>query len=157
MTYGDKIRSMNDKELAEFLSECVISDNEGEAMFICGIGHFVWAEDLADKLGEEIKNDSKLTEDKTVSDKVLEQPDDTCRDFKKMVAIKGIRMSKDCDYWDVETRKWKKCPIYKSCKHHTSDIDVKPSDCPMVEAEDHEGEKWIPVVNVDDSPFDEKD
>lgn len=56
-----------------------------------------------------------------------------------------------------ETRKWKKCPIYKSCKHRTSDIDVKPSDCPMVEVEDHKEEKWIPVVNVDDSPFDKKD
>ena len=57
MTYGDKIRSMNDKELAEFISQCVIDDNEGEAMYIYGIGHFVWAEDLADKLGEEIKED----------------------------------------------------------------------------------------------------
>ena len=55
MTYGDKIRSMNDKELAEFLSQCVIPDNESESMLICGVGHFIWTEDLADKLSEEIK------------------------------------------------------------------------------------------------------
>lgn len=55
MTYGDKIRSMNDKELAEFLSACVIPDNDSESMYICGIGHFMWSEDLADKLGEEIE------------------------------------------------------------------------------------------------------
>lgn len=57
MTYGDRIRSMNDKELAGFLSTCVIPDNNSESMFICGIGHFMWAEDLADKLGEEIEGD----------------------------------------------------------------------------------------------------
>ncbi len=59
MTYGDKIRSMNDKELAEFLSQCVIPDNESESMFICGIGHFIWTEDLADKLSQQIKGDLK--------------------------------------------------------------------------------------------------
>ena len=56
MTYGDKIRSMNDKELAEFLSACVIPDDECKLMFICGVGHFGWTEDLADKLGEEIES-----------------------------------------------------------------------------------------------------
>ena len=56
MTYGDKIRSMNDTELAEFLSACVIPDDEyASSMFICGVGHFTWAEDLADKLSEEIE------------------------------------------------------------------------------------------------------
>jgi len=55
MTYGDKIRSMNDKELAEFLSACVIPDNDSESMYICGVGHFTWEEDLADKLSEEIE------------------------------------------------------------------------------------------------------
>ena len=59
MTYGDKIRSMNDKELAEFLSMCEIPSNDSEDMFICGVGHFWWEEDLADKLGEEIKGDLK--------------------------------------------------------------------------------------------------
>lgn len=53
MTYGDKIRSMNDKELAEFLSQCVIPDDECKLMFIYGIGHFGWIEDLAEKLGEQ--------------------------------------------------------------------------------------------------------
>lgn len=58
MTYGDKIRSMSDKELAEFLSLCVIPDDEyASSMFIYGVGHFVWTEDLADKLSEEIKGD----------------------------------------------------------------------------------------------------
>jgi hypothetical protein len=59
MTYGDKIRSMNDKELAEFLSQCVIPDDKCKLMFIYGIGHFGWTEDLADKLSEEIKGDLK--------------------------------------------------------------------------------------------------
>lgn len=54
MTYGDKIRSMNDNELAEFLSQCVIPDDEAN-MFIYGVGHFVWTDDLADKLGEQIE------------------------------------------------------------------------------------------------------
>ena len=55
MTYGDKIRSMSDKELAEFLSVCVIPDDSSEGMYISGVGRFMWAEDLADKLGEEIE------------------------------------------------------------------------------------------------------
>lgn len=59
MTYGDKIRSMNDKELARFLSQCVIPEDDSRDMFICGVGHFWWAEDLADKLSEEIKGDLK--------------------------------------------------------------------------------------------------
>ena len=59
MTYGDKIRSMNDKELAEFLGECVIPDNDSERMFICGVGHFMWTEDLEKKLGEQIEGDLK--------------------------------------------------------------------------------------------------
>lgn len=59
MTYGDKIRSMNDKELANFLSLCMIPEDDSESMFIYGIGHFMWAEDLADKLGEEIKENLK--------------------------------------------------------------------------------------------------
>ena len=50
-----------------------------------------------------------------------------------MIAIKDMEMLKYCSYWDIETRKWIECPIYKSCKHHTSDIDVKPFDCPLVE------------------------
>lgn len=55
MTYGDKIRSMSDKELAEFLSNCVIPDDASECMYICGIGTFMWQEDLAEKLAEEIE------------------------------------------------------------------------------------------------------
>ena len=54
MTYGDKIRSMSDKELAHFLGCCVITDDEYEPMFICGIGHFTWIDELAHKLGEKI-------------------------------------------------------------------------------------------------------
>ena len=59
MTYGDKIRSMDDKDLARFLSLCMIPENDSESMFIYGLGHFTWTEDLADKLGEEIKGDLK--------------------------------------------------------------------------------------------------
>lgn len=58
MTYGDKIRSMNDKDLAEFLSACVIPDNDSESMYICGVGHFMWPEDLAEKLAEQIEGDN---------------------------------------------------------------------------------------------------
>lgn len=50
-----------------------------------------------------------------------------------MIAIKGMSIPKYCNYWDTETRRWVECPIYKSCKHHTSGIDVKPADCPLVE------------------------
>lgn len=53
MTYGDKIRSMNDKELAEFLSWCMIPDDDSESMYIYGVGFFWCAKDLEDKLGEE--------------------------------------------------------------------------------------------------------
>ena len=54
MTYGDKIRSMNDEELANFLCKSVIPIDECESIYIYGIGHFGWEEDLADKLKEEI-------------------------------------------------------------------------------------------------------
>ena len=54
MTYGDKIRSMNDEELANFLCKCVIPKDECESIFVYGVGHFEWEEDLADKLKEEI-------------------------------------------------------------------------------------------------------
>ena len=59
MTYGDKIRSMNDNELAEFLSLCVIPDDVCKLMFIYGIGHFGFTDDLEKKLGEQIKGDLK--------------------------------------------------------------------------------------------------
>ena len=54
MTYGDKIRSMNDHELAEFLSRCVVSDDDYSDMFIYGLGHFTWAEEVEDALHLEI-------------------------------------------------------------------------------------------------------
>lgn len=50
-----------------------------------------------------------------------------------MIAIKDMEMPKYCWYWNADTRRWTECHIYKSCKHHTSDIEVKPSDCPLVE------------------------
>lgn len=59
MTYGDKIRSMNNEELARFLSMCVIPDDGSEPMYIYGVGRFILEDDLADKLGEEIKGDLK--------------------------------------------------------------------------------------------------
>lgn len=59
MTYGDKIRSMNDNELAEFLSACVIPDEGNEAMYISGVGRFMWTDDLADELSQQIKGDLK--------------------------------------------------------------------------------------------------
>ena len=56
MTYGDKIRSMTDNELAKFLSQCVIPDDEyASSMFIYGVGHFGWTDDLEDALGKEVK------------------------------------------------------------------------------------------------------
>lgn len=55
MTYGDKIRSMNDKQLAVFLSSCVIPEDVNEAMEITEVGRFDTIDDLEDKLGEEIK------------------------------------------------------------------------------------------------------
>lgn len=55
MTYGDKIRSMSDKQLANLFSSCVIPEDESEAMQIYGVGYFYTRDDLEDKLGEEIK------------------------------------------------------------------------------------------------------
>ena len=55
MTYGDKIRSMNDKQLAAFLSQCIIPEDACEAMTILDVGRFDTQDDLEDKLGEEIK------------------------------------------------------------------------------------------------------
>lgn len=40
MTYGDKIRSMNDKQLADFLSKSIIPADECEMMAIFGVGCF---------------------------------------------------------------------------------------------------------------------
>ena len=54
MTYGDKIRSMNDKELAELLS-CMIPEDDIEPMFIYGVGFFRCTKDLADKLSEQME------------------------------------------------------------------------------------------------------
>ena len=55
MTYGDKIRSMNDKQLADFLSKSIIPADECEKMTILDVGRFDTQDDLEDKLGEEIK------------------------------------------------------------------------------------------------------
>lgn len=55
MTYGDKIRSMNDKQLADFLSKSIIPADESEMMVIFGVGCFSTQDDLEDKLGEEIE------------------------------------------------------------------------------------------------------
>lgn len=55
MTYGDKIRSMSDKQLAAFLSSCVIPEDVCEPMDITEVGRFDTQDDLEDKLGEEIK------------------------------------------------------------------------------------------------------
>lgn len=55
MTYGDKIRSMNDKQLADFLSQCIIPEDVCEKMTILGVGCFDTQDDLEDKLGEEIE------------------------------------------------------------------------------------------------------
>lgn len=55
MTYGDKIRSMNDKQLADFLCKSIIPADECELMAIFGVGCFSTQDDLEDKLGEEIK------------------------------------------------------------------------------------------------------
>ena len=55
MTYGDRIRSMNDKDLAEFLSLCIIPAELYEPMYITNVGRFHFEEDLAEKLGEEIE------------------------------------------------------------------------------------------------------
>lgn len=52
---------------------------------------------------------------------------------QNMTAIKDMEMPKYCNYWNAETRKQTECPIYKSCKHRTSNIDVKPTNCPLVE------------------------
>lgn len=50
-----------------------------------------------------------------------------------MIAL-DIEMPKYCWYYDIDgNKKWKECPVYKSCKYHTSDIDVKPSNCPLVD------------------------
>ena len=57
MTYGDRIRSMNDKELAEFLSLCIIPAELYEPMYITNIGRFHFEEDLMEKLGEEIEEE----------------------------------------------------------------------------------------------------
>ncbi len=60
-----------------------------------------------------------------------------------MIAIKNIEeIPKYCWYWDTETRKWTECPIYKSCKHHTSHIEEKPSDCPLVGVTCKDCEHW---------------
>lgn len=59
MTYGDKIRSMNDKQLADFLSKSIIPADECEMMAIFGVGCFCTRDDLEDKLGEEIKPDER--------------------------------------------------------------------------------------------------
>jgi ssDNA-binding Zn-finger/Zn-ribbon topoisomerase 1 len=75
-----------------------------------------------------------------------------------MIAIRDTEMPKYCNYWDAETRRWIECPIYKSCKYHTCNIDEKPSGCPLVEivtckeckhyenmlkAIDKNGDRWI--------------
>lgn len=52
---------------------------------------------------------------------------------KKMIAIKDMKMPKYCWGYDIESKKWKECPIYKGCKHHSSNIETMPSDCPLVE------------------------
>ena len=63
MTYGDKIRSMNDKQLAAFLSQCIIPEDVCEAMTIFDVGRFDTQDDLEDKLGEEVEpNDSKSSQ-----------------------------------------------------------------------------------------------
>ena len=63
MTYGDKIRSMNDKQLAAFLSQCIIPEDVCEPMTILDVGRFDTQDDLEDKLGEEVEpNDSKSSQ-----------------------------------------------------------------------------------------------
>lgn len=61
MTYGDRIRSMNDLELAEFLTACIIPENPSEYMYISGLGRFMWSEDITAKLATEIKENKNET------------------------------------------------------------------------------------------------
>lgn len=103
MTYGDKIRSMNDKELAEFLSQCVVPDNEGEAMFICGVGHFVWAEDLADKLGEEIEETHMPP---VATTPPVTSTHDTCK------SCKHCHLDEDGHGYHCEKPDYTKFPVY---------------------------------------------
>ena len=58
-----------------------------------------------------------------------------------MVAI-NMEMPKYCWGYDIESKKWKECPIYKGCKHHSSNIETMPSDCPLVEIEERKHGKW---------------
>lgn len=59
-----------------------------------------------------------------------------------MVAIRDMEMPKYCWGYSIESKKWKECPIYKSCRHHTSNIEVMPSDCPLVEIEERKQSEW---------------
>lgn len=61
-----------------------------------------------------------------------------------MIGIKDMKeMPKYCWGYDSESKKWKECPIYKGCKHHSSNSDTMPSDCPLAEIEEHKVGKWI--------------
>ena len=117
MTYGDKIRSMNDKELAEFISQCVIDDNEGEAMYIYGIGHFVWAEDLADKLGEEIKEDELPPVTATPS---IVSTHDTCE------FCRHFHMDEDGHGYHCEKPDYTKFPVYAD--FHCIDFEKRDNE-----------------------------
>lgn len=55
MTYGDKIRSMNDKQLADFLSKSIIPADECESVIETEIVKLSDILEIIDNIGKENK------------------------------------------------------------------------------------------------------
>lgn len=70
-----------------------------------------------------------------------------------MVAIKDFGMPSCCENCNMCFNR-NLDTFYCCITLNDVNIDEKAHDCPLVEIEEHKEEKWIPVVNVDNSPFD---
>ena len=71
-----------------------------------------------------------------------------------MVAIKDMEMPESCNYCDM-CYKGRTCCI--TLLPVNIDSNERADDCPLVEIAERKEEKWIPVVNVDNSPFNGED